>query len=195
MTHRISKLPDVQFFLKPGYVMINREPTLVRTVLGNCVAVTLYDKVHRFGGIHQFVFPVADKPENATPQYGNVGIPALLRLIDDLGGNRSSLIAQIIGGSRNTDYADDDLGERNVTLARKVLNKYQVPIVSEDVGGSLGRKVIYHTGTNETAIFRVATLRQTDWFLPGMDLRYIPASAKKNMRSGPEGRRQSDSRK
>jgi chemotaxis protein CheD len=195
MTYRMTKLPDVQFFLKPGYVMINKEPTLVRTVLGNCVAVTLYDRVRRFGGIHQFVFPTADTPENATPQYGNVGIPALLRLIDELGGSRSSLVAQIIGGSRCAECEDDNLGERNVVLARKVLNKYQVPIVSEDVGGVLGRKVVYHTGTNETAIFRVATLRQADWFLPGMDLRYIPASSDKDTRCGVGSRRQSDEKK
>ena len=169
---RLARLPDVQFFLKPGYVMVNREPTLVRTVLGNCVAVTIFDRARRFGGMHQFVFPVADRPENATPQYGNVGIPALLRLMDELGGRRDNLIAQIIGGGASDQYADDGLGARNVSLARRVLEKYRVPVVSEDVGGMLGRKVVYHTGTNETAIFRADSLRKSDWFLPGMDLRY-----------------------
>ena len=167
-----TRLPDVQFFLKPGFVMANRAPTLVRTVLGNCVAVTVYDRHTRFGGMHQFVFPKADRPENATPQFGNVGIPALLRLMDELGGDRRNLVAQIIGGSRQDEYGDEGLGDKNVSLARRVLEKYRVPVVSEDVGGMRGRKVVYHTGTNETAIFRVDALRKSDWFLPGMDLRY-----------------------
>ena len=166
-----NRLPT-QFFLKPGYVMANHEATIVRTVLGNCVAVTFFDQDNRFGGINQFVFPATDCREDMTPQYGNVGIKALFRMLMDMGASRNRMVAQIVGGAECHFLNDDGLGLQNVNLARTVLNQLRVPIVSEDVGGSMGRKVLYHSGTNEMAVFKVDNIRKSDWYAPGMDLRY-----------------------
>ena len=161
-----------QFFLKPGYAMANQEATIVRTVLGNCVAVTFFDQDNRFGGINQFVFPKTERREDMTPQYGNIGIRALFRMLMDMGANRGKLVAQIVGGAECQILNDDGLGLKNVNLARLVLDQLRVPVISEDVGGSLGRKVLYHSGTNEMAVFKVDNIRKCDWYAPGMDLRY-----------------------
>ncbi len=166
-----DRLPT-QFFLKPGYVMANQEATIVRTVLGNCVAVTFFDQRNRFGGINQFVFPETSRREDMTPQYGNVGIRALFKMLMEMGADRNNLVAQIVGGAECQWINDDGLGLQNVSLARLVLEKLRVPIISEDVGGSLGRKVLYHSGTNEMAVFKVDNIRKSDWYKPGMDLRY-----------------------
>lgn len=161
-----------QFFLKPGYAMANRDASVIRAVLGNCVAVTFFDQHNRFGGINQFVFPETKRREDMTAQYGNVGIRALFRMLIDMGARRDGLVAQIVGGSECHVFDDGDLGLQNVNLARFVLEKLKVPIVSEDVGGTMGRKVMYHSGTNEMAVFKVDKLRNGDWFKPGMDLRF-----------------------
>ena len=161
------------YFLKAGYLMANRDATLVRTVLGNCVAVAVFDRANRFGGMHHFVFPSTDQADRATPQYGNVGLPALFRTMLDMGAERESLVAQIIGGAECPCFDDESLGIKNVQVAREVLKRLSVPVVSEDTGGERGRKVVYHTGTNETAIFKVDNLRDNDWFRPGTDLRFV----------------------
>lgn len=161
-----------QFFLKPGYAMANRDASVVRAVLGNCVAVTFFDRQNCFGGMNQFVFPKTDRREDMTAQYGNVGIRALFRMLIEMGAARGEIVAQIIGGAECRLFDDGSLGERNVNVARVILGQLGIPVVSEDVGGTMGRKIIYHTGTNETAVFKVDSLRNNDWFQPGMDLRY-----------------------
>lgn len=161
-----------QFFLKPGYAMANYEASVIRAVLGNCVAVTFYDRNKCFGGMNQFVFPSTKRREDMTAQYGNVGIRALFRMLLEMGANKSGLVAQIIGGSECGVFNDEGLGSKNIHLARVILEQLRVPVVSEDVGGVMGRKVIYHSGTNEMAVFKVESLRKSDWFKPGMDLRY-----------------------
>ena len=161
-----------QFFLKPGYAMANHEASVIRSVLGNCVAVTFFDRSNCFGGMNQFVFPRTDRREDMTAQYGNVGIRALFRMLIDMGANRQSLVAQIIGGAQCQVFDDEGLGSKNIHVARAVLEQLKVPVVSEDVGGSMGRKVIYHSGSNEIGIFKFDHLRNNDWFKPGMDLRY-----------------------
>ncbi len=161
-----------QFFLKPGYAMANHEASVIRAVLGNCVAVTFFDKANCFGGMNQFVFPKTENREDMTAQYGNVGIRALFRMLMDMGANRDSMVAQIIGGAECRTFNDENLGLQNIQVARYVLDQLRVPVVSEDVGGTMGRKVIYHSGTNEMAVFKVDSLRGSDWFRPGMDLRF-----------------------
>ncbi|MDR1518763.1 MAG: chemotaxis protein CheD [Planctomycetota bacterium] len=161
-----------QFFLKPGYAMANRDASVFRTVLGNCVAVTFFDQNNCFGGMNQFVFPKTTRREDMTTQYGNVGIRALFKMLVDMGAERGRLVAHIVGGAECEVFNDGDLGMKNIQLARMVLQQLRVPVISEDVGGQMGRKVIYHSATNEMIIFKVNSLRNCDWFQPGMDLRY-----------------------
>lgn len=161
-----------EYFLKPGYLLVNPEDTLVRAVLGNCVAVTIFDRHNRFGGINHFVFPSTGDRAKATAQFGNVAIAALYRMLKDLGARPRSLVAQILGGAIPDQLHDESLGQQNVDLARKMLKKFDIPIISEDTGGYLGRKILYHTGTNEVVTIKGQTIRREDWFLPGEDLRF-----------------------
>ncbi len=122
--------------------------------------------------MNQFVFPKTACKEDMTAQYGNVGIRALFKMLLDISANRSTLVAQIIGGAECRGLDDEGPGSQNIDLARSILAQLDVPVVSEDVGGTMGRKIIYHSGTNEMAIFKMDSLRNADWFKPGMDLRY-----------------------
>ncbi len=38
-----------QYLLKPGYVFLSQEPTLIYTVLGSAVTVCLWDRKNRYG--------------------------------------------------------------------------------------------------------------------------------------------------
>ena len=167
-----NQMSATPYFVKPGYLVADRSAMLMRCVLGNGAAVTLYDRKNRFGGMHHFVFPETSRPEDATAQFGNVGLMAFIRLMREMGARLETMVAQILGGSYLDDWPDGDLGRRNISMARKILGRYKIAVISEDVGGRLGRKVVYHSATNQTGIIRVENLRRSDWFKPGMDLRY-----------------------
>ena len=77
-------IPD--YFLKPGHILVNQQDTIVKTTLGNSVAVVIYDKLNRVGGVAHFIKPATRKRRNATSQYGNVAVGALCRMLRDLGG-------------------------------------------------------------------------------------------------------------
>lgn len=167
-----SQLEVYEYFLKPGYIIVNNEDSVIRTVLGNSVSVTIFDRTRKFGGMNHFVFPSTKDKKEATPQFGNVSVMALCRMMFDLGGNSKTLEAQIMGGAECGDIKDKKLGRKNIAIARKMLKKFNIPVVSEDIGGNRGRKIIYHTGTNETIIYKVDKIRDSDWFEIGQDLRF-----------------------
>lgn len=162
-----------QYFLKPGFLLVNTEDTIVRTVLGNCVAVTLFDPVCKFGGINHFILPKPGWRAPGTAQYGSISIPALVRLLAREGADPRRLEAQIFGGASHRSLRDGDIGVANVRMAKKTLRKLRIPVVSEDIGGMLARKLVYNTGTNESIVLKVDQIRRSDWVLPGMDLRRV----------------------
>jgi len=51
------------------------------------------------------------------------------------------------------------IGKRNVDLAWKMLQEQQIPILGSQVGGDVGRKIIFHTGTGEVMLRRCAPSR------------------------------------
>ncbi len=162
-----SAPPTIQeYFLRPGYIYLTREPTLISTVLGSCVAVTLWDKKLELGGINHFLFPMVNEPREATARYGNVAMNALIRLFLEEGSRKDALEAQIFGGACLPDSSREaqQVGEDNVSIGREILGRNGIPIISEDIGGTRGRKLIFNSLTNEVVILRVDRLRESDWY-------------------------------
>jgi chemotaxis protein CheD len=76
------------------------------------------------------------------------------------------LVAQIFGGGHPSDqqYAGKpNIGQENVEAARKVLSRRGIKVVSEDVGGHLGRKIAFEIETGNVAVLRVQDIRESDW--------------------------------
>ncbi|NQT93409.1 MAG: chemotaxis protein CheD [Lentisphaerae bacterium] len=155
----------VDYYLEPGYVYLSKTTVIVRTVVGSCVAVCLWDRHLRYGAMNHFLHPRARTSREATPQYGNAATTALIRVMLEAGCRRRNLVAQIMGGGFPPGGSGANIGEKNVTMAREVLGRKGIPIVSEDVGGSMGRKVVFDTGTGQSVVFKVHCLRAADWIV------------------------------
>jgi len=160
-----NKIPVNQdYFLKPGFIYLPNKPTTISTVLGSSVAISLYDKVLKLGGMNHFQFPYVESREKTTALYGNISVLTLIRMMTANGSNISNLEAQIFGGAFNSEYSKRDIGHDNLKTARNILNGKKIKIISEDIGGELGRKIVFNTGTYEIVILKVDRLRDSDWY-------------------------------
>jgi chemotaxis protein CheD len=155
---------QANYYLKPGYIYLASNPTIISTVLGSCVAVCVYDRKRKTGGMNHFQFPFTDQKDQATGRYGNVSICGLLQMLVNKKSKLKHLEAQIFGGASPHPPATADIGRQNISIARQVLNRKHIHIAAEDVGGQLGRKIIFNTRTNEISVLKVKKLRQEDWF-------------------------------
>jgi chemotaxis protein CheD len=154
-----------EYFLKPGYIYLSREPAVIYCVLGSCVAVCLWDRQNRIGGMNHFQYPQMPDPTQATARFGNVATLALIRLLLAEGTDRGALEGQIFGGSsRGPASPEADIGGRNISVAKQILERQGVAVTSADVGGTKGRKLIYNTETNEAVVLKVERLREEDWY-------------------------------
>lgn len=163
MTEESTLEPRFTFYLQPGYLYFTRATAAISTVVGSCVAVCLWDKELNYGAMNHFLSPEIHDLEYATPRYGNVATAALVNVMREAGSQDENLVAQIIGGASPAGAPPSDLGVRNVEAARSVLKRKGILIISEDVGGTMGRKIVFDTETGRSITLKVHELRDEDW--------------------------------
>ena len=151
------------YMLKPGYIFLPHQPTVISTVLGSSISVCLYDRKTGRGGMNHFLFPRREKPQRPTAKYGNVAVAALVRMMINCGATVKTMEAQIFGGAFLPSVMSLDIGRTNLETARTILKNRKIKIVSEDTGGELGRKIVFNTASFEIAVLRVERLRNSDW--------------------------------
>jgi len=152
----VASPPRLTHYLYPGAIFADPRPHLVTTVLGSCVAVCLWDPGRRLGGINHFLLPLWNGEGLPTPRYGNVAIDALLERLLALGTQRGAVQAKIFGGAAMWENPHGLLavGERNIDLARRRLDELHIPVVASDLGGDMGRKLIFNSGDGSVLLRR-----------------------------------------
>ena len=78
-SRREKNIDEDIYYLEPGYIYIGSEKSAVKTVLGNCVSVCIWDDKLRYGGMNHFLYPYTKNRENATAMYGNIATKILLK--------------------------------------------------------------------------------------------------------------------
>ena len=157
--------PIPSHYLYPCMLFTHREEHVVSTVLGSCVAVCLWDRAREMGGINHFMLALWNGEGLPTPKYGNIAIEKLIQAMVNAGCARERLVAKAFGGANVIGQGQGvfSVGERNIQVARDLLAQEQIPIIASDLGGELGRKVIYNTRTGTVLVSR---LRRTDGLVP-----------------------------
>ena len=136
-------------FLSPGAVICPAEPTVVTTVLGSCVSVTLWDKDRHIGGLNHFVLPRG----GAGSRYGDTAMLDLLEGVLDHGAHLRSLEAKVFGGAAVLPAGGEGtVGTANVAFALGELARRGIPIAGRRTGGERGRLLMFNTETGEAFV-------------------------------------------
>jgi chemotaxis protein CheD len=119
--------------------------------LGSCVAIALYDRVAKVGGLAHILLPNKSMSrETSNPaKFPETIIPVMLEEMRRLGSSPSAAIsAKIVGGAsmfgQLTGGTGINVGERNVVATKDVLAAASIPLLAEDTGLDYGRSVYFH---------------------------------------------------
>lgn len=143
-------------YLKVAQGGVYEEPTAVRTVLGSCVAATFFVPARRVGAIFHAFLPYAadyrsDLPAEAY-KFVDTAIATVMRRFTRLGIKPAHIQVKLAGGANGIIGEAAGVGAKNVQAAYNVLSDMGLRVVSADVGGAVGRKLVYFTGTGELYI-------------------------------------------
>jgi chemotaxis protein CheD len=145
-------------FLHAGQIYVSAHGESIVLILGSCVAVCIWDSVNGIGGATHYLLPFWDGKGVPSPRYGNVAISALLEKLAETGANSANLRAKVFGGGclfdvmREASPKKDHLGSRNVEIALELLAKERIPVVSTEVGGDRGQRLLFETGTGHALV-------------------------------------------
>jgi chemotaxis protein CheD len=134
-------------YLHPGHVHVTSTPVDITTVVGSCVSVCLWDRSSKLAAMNHFVLPTTTGGPPSL-KHGDYATQALVDRLLALGAVVANLRARLFGGSCVIEAfrtSGNDLGSKNVAMARRVLAQHRIPVLQEDVGGSSGRKIVFHT--------------------------------------------------
>lgn len=156
----IERYPKV--FLQTGDCFLGVRPTLVSTVLGSCVAVTMCDPVRSIGAICHAFLPdsVSFRHTSHEPQVCRFVDTALENMFSSmlkLKARPEDLVVKVFGGAsglmggqeRTTLY---DIGGRNIRAVRQWLLAHELPVTRSQTGGNYGRKLHFLTHTGDVWI-------------------------------------------
>lgn len=145
---RAGDLPRITIHI--GGVRASRDPLLIDTVLGSCIAACLYDPEAGIGGMNHFMLPEGVDPSNPnSARYGIYAMELLISELMKLGGRRSRFRAKVFGGGHVLRIRESASGvpQRNIEFVRRFLETEQIPIERQDVGGYQPRRILFQTDT------------------------------------------------
>jgi chemotaxis protein CheD len=156
----LANLPTV-ISVAIGQWTVATAPVRIRTLLGSCVGVVLYDRAARLGGLAHIVLPRAHGALDHPGKYADTAIPGLIADFDRrLGGKvRPRLIAKLVGGANMfqmepglQESAGLNIGRRNQEAIEQILNDLTIPIMARDLGGTSGRRLTLDTASGIVTI-------------------------------------------
>jgi chemotaxis protein CheD len=147
-------------YLKPGEIHITSDPSLITTVLGSCLCLTMHHKPTGLSVICHAVMPSSsearkkDDSGNSIFQYVDTSLEWMIAQYEKSGIEPASVEVKMFGGAAMFSDAgpasrDLGVGKRNIEIATEMIKKKRLKLTAWNVGGNQGRKLIFNTLTGE----------------------------------------------
>jgi len=144
-------------FLKPGEVVVAYESSLITSVLGSCVAVTMFSPRRRIGAICHAMLPDSGGQSDDLRYVDSALRHIYLKM--KVSGD-AELVVKLFGGAQVLNigsYSSERItvGEQNVAQAEKVLAELGLGVAARDTGGTQGRKLYFCTRAGDVYLHRM----------------------------------------
>ncbi|HXY54321.1 MAG TPA: chemotaxis protein CheD [Nitrospirota bacterium] len=154
-------------YLKVGEIQVTDRPSVIVTILGSCLSVTMFSRRLGVGGICHGLMPTCSYMKQCIEacksgfKYVDCSILRMVKQFEGLGAKRSEIEVKCFGGaelfSRNNDKTREavSIGRENIQAARKILKQEGLTLLAMDIGGNGGRKILFYPHTGEVLLKRL----------------------------------------
>jgi len=140
------------------WAVLRETGTLACLGLGSCVALILDDREARVGGIAHIVLPTRSlsRDRSNPTRFAETAVPFLVDEAVRAGAVRGRITARLVGGASLfaalTVPGTVQIGQRNVNAARAGLAEAGIAILTQAVGGEVGRSVWFDVETGTVTV-------------------------------------------
>lgn len=140
-----------EIFLNPGDLRAGQNGEVFGTLLGSCVAITLWHPKRKFGCICHYILPTGVAKKGEGGRYGDTAFTMMQMELARQGVRLSECVAKVFGGGRmfSNDSSVQDIGERNIVQARLLLEQAGLAITGQNVGGDGYRRLYFDVANGD----------------------------------------------
>lgn len=126
---------------------ITASPNQLATIgLGSCVGIALYAPKSKVGALSHIMLPDSTTFSDTSKwaKFANLALP---KIVEELKKQTKEtlILAKIAGGASMFTFSSESstlqIGQRNIESVKATLEELKVPILSEHVGGKMGRSM------------------------------------------------------
>lgn len=145
----------IDIFLQPGEIFFGDKDTRIRTILGSCVAVTLWHPRRRVGGMCHYMLPARRRGKKFDHLDGRYADEALLLLLKEIlraGTNPYEYEVKLFGGGNMfAPHAQKQMNvaDRNIEAGHALLLRHGFKVLVEHLGGRGHRQIIFEVGSGD----------------------------------------------
>jgi len=137
----------IDIFLHPGDWYFGDRNTRIRTMLGSCVAVTLWHPELKVGGMCHYLLPANSRPRDRLDgRYGDQAVELLVAEVKKIGAPIREYEVKLFGGATmlSTLGGECSVAERNVRAAKTLVLGHGLRVVAQSLGGTAYRRLIFN---------------------------------------------------
>jgi len=164
--NRYDTLKLQSVYLTTGQLHISKSPTLVQTVLGSCVAVTMFHPVLKVGAICHALLPECTDRELCGSKcvhgfkFIDCAITCMAGQFNKYGSKHDDIEIKLFGGAdmlqlKHNNSTAIAVGKQNIRTALQTIKTEGLRLLLSDVGGTQGRKILFNTYTGEVMLKRL----------------------------------------
>lgn len=152
--------PGPTISLLPGQLHFGKGVVL-KTLLGSCVALTLWHPRLRIGGMCHFMLPQRPRTglRELDGRYGDEAVLTLVHCIELAGAKSTEFVCNLYGGADTMPDAAQfkfNIGERNIQAGWQLADAFGFQLAEVDVGDNVPRKVTLDLNTGSAVVTRGA---------------------------------------
>jgi len=155
-------------FLHPGEFYFGDECARIRTILGSCVAVTLWHPQLRVGGMCHYMLPSPSQPSRQAlnGRYAEDALEMFMHEINRRKTQVSDYHAKFFGGGNMFPMLmksqETNVGQRNLDIGKKLLLDKGFKIYSSHAGGIGYRRIVFEINTGNVWVYHSVGNTQQD---------------------------------
>lgn len=131
-----------------GEIGVAGDGAVLRTFVGSCVGLVLFDSRRRIASLAHIVLPESHGGGEPSGKYADTAIPEMVRRLEAAAGSPLRLAAKMVGGARMFAFpAGLAIGDQNVAAVERILAARGIPLLGRDCGGDRGRRASFDVAT------------------------------------------------
>ncbi len=141
--------------LRPGEYAVAGAGRRIRTLLGSCVSIILWQPARRVGAMSHFILAQRGSGKAGPPdaRYGEEALQLMLAELAQRGIAPAQCTAKVFGGGNmfpgQALVSGPNVGRRNGEAARELLAVHGIPVLSENLFGVGHRQIVFEVASGD----------------------------------------------